>query len=73
MIYLFIYLFIYFANVMSVKFVHRTFLSEREKVQLVMHRFTPVPTSQAQDGNLMMLVGRVCLATNPHYAPAVRR
>lgn len=45
-------------------------LDEGDKVALVMNRFAPVSCKDAQDANLMMLVGRVILCNYPMYAPA---
>ena len=45
-------------------------LTEADKVNLIMHRFQPVSCASAVDNNLMMLVGRVVLCSNPLYAPA---
>ena len=45
-------------------------LSEGDKVSRVLDKFPPVPASQAQDGLLQKVVGRVVLAgTEPYFAP----
>jgi len=45
-------------------------LNEGDKVGRVLQRFPPAPVSQAQDGTLQKLVGRVVLAgQHPFYTP----
>lgn len=49
-------------------------LSEEAKVGRVLEKFSPAPVSQAKDGMLQKLVGRVVLAgTQPFYAPGSGR
>lgn len=49
-------------------------LSEGEKVGKVLENFPGIPASQAQDGNLSMVVGHVVLAgTAPFYSPGGQR